>query len=130
VDLDASVSSSDVDSSSDLDSSPDLDSSSDLDSLSDLDSSSFSEMSCFRISLKIPCRFVEPSMNAHRLCTTPKKFRMTVFLEPGSCTRGGGILVQKLVCKMFLYKNNFSSVENIWGGGAPPPGPHGPDATR
>jgi len=28
---------------------------------------------------------------------------------------------------MFLYKNNFSSFENIWGAG--PPGPHGHDAT-
>ena len=29
---------------------------------------------------------------------------------------------------MFLYKNKFSSFENIWGGPGPP-GPHGHDAT-
>jgi len=105
VDLDASVSSSDVDSSSDLDSSPDLDSSSDLDSLSDLDSSSFSEMSCFRISLKIPCRFVEPSMNAHRLCTTPKKFRMTVFFGTRFMhSRRGYPSPKTYVCKMFFIQ--------------------------
>jgi len=42
--------------------------------------------------------------------------------------RGGTLVQNNYVCKMFLYKNNFSYFENIWGGPGPP-GPHGHDAT-
>ena len=41
---------------------------------------------------------------------------------------GGYPSPKNYMCKMFLYKNNFSSFENIWGGPGPP-GPHGHDAT-